>query len=345
MAGQFASVSPDALWRGSDFATKDQFAVDLSFADLAPEMVSLRALVRAGREPHTVSQSELPLNPWAGQLAALREQVLHGRGFAVLRGIPVGSAHHEETELLFWAIGLHLGRAVSQSVMGDRLGHIIDVTDKDPHARAYRNRSELTPHTDPGDILSFLCLHAAKSGGISQFSSSHLVHEELRATRPDLLARLYRGYRYHRFGEQADGDDPVTPHRVPVFSECEGQLSARYVRQYIEIAADEHPDIVLDDLDCEALDQFEAIAIANQIEFTLEPGEAIVANNYTVLHARTGFEDFPEAERKRHLLRLWLSAEPKRPVVDETYIYGTTEPGIPPQPGRTPSYAHGVSTT
>jgi len=151
-----------------------------------------------------------------------------------------------------------------------------------------------------------LCLRAAKSGGVSQFSGSHLVHEELRASRPDLLARLYRGYHYHRLGEQADGDDPVTLHRVAVFSECCGQLSGRYVRQYIEIVADDHPDTVLDDLDREALDQFEIIAGASQFEFTLEPGEAIVANNYIVLHARTGLDDYPEPVRKRRLLRCSL---------------------------------------
>ncbi len=342
MSDQFAAVSENAVWRGSDFSSKSDVAIDLSYDALEPGMASLRALIQTEREPQTIGLDELPLSSWADQLEDLRQQVLHGRGFAILRGIPVGSVSLEETQILFWGIGLHLGRAVSQSVMGERLGHIIDVTEKDPHARAYRNRSELTPHTDPGDILSFLCLHPAKTGGISQFSSSHLVHEKLRAERPDLLARLYRGYRYHRFGEQADGADPVTVHRVPVFSECDGRLSCRYVRQYIEIAADEHPDITLDELDREALDRFDALAHDNRFEFTLEPGEAIVANNFTVLHARTGFEDYPDPDRKRHLLRLWLAAEPQRPVVPEIYIYGGREPGIPPQPGRTPSYAHGV---
>ena len=39
----------------------------------------------------------------------------------------------------------------------------------------------------------------------------------------------------------------------------------------------------------------------------------------------------------RHLLRLWLSAEPRRPVTPNILHYDG-EPGIQPIPGRTPSY-------
>jgi alpha-ketoglutarate-dependent taurine dioxygenase len=41
----------------------------------------------------------------------------------------------------------------------------------------------------------------------------------------------------------------------------------------------------------------------------LAPGDIQWLSNHTVLHARTGYEDHPEPERKRHLLRLWLSIE------------------------------------
>jgi hypothetical protein len=112
---------------------------------------------------------------------------MNGRGIAVVRGFPIDQVSPEELELVFWAIGLHLGTPVSQSVMGERLGHIRDVTDTDPNARAYRNRNELTPHTDPGDILSFLYIQPARTGGISRFVSSLTIHEEIRHNRPDLF--------------------------------------------------------------------------------------------------------------------------------------------------------------
>jgi hypothetical protein len=39
----------------------------------------------------------------------------------------------------------------------------------------------------------------------------------------------------------------------------------------------------------------------------LDRGDLQLLNNYVVIHSRTNFEDHDEPERKRHLLRLWLS--------------------------------------
>ena len=41
-------------------------------------------------------------------------------------------------------------------------------------------------------------------------------------------------------------------------------------------------------------------------EFALEPGQVYFINNRWILHNRTAFEDHPEPERRRHLVRLWL---------------------------------------
>jgi hypothetical protein len=37
-------------------------------------------------------------------------------------------------------------------------------------------------------------------------------------------------------------------------------------------------------------------------------------SNHTILHARTAFEDHEEVERRRHLLRLWISLPEARPL-------------------------------
>jgi hypothetical protein len=71
------------------------------------------------------------------------------------------------------------------------------------------------------------------------------------------------------------------------------------------------------------------------VEFLLEPGEAAFYNNLIVMHARAAFENGPSADTRRRLLRLWLYAEDARPVVPEIEVFDS--PGIPPQPGRSPS--------
>ncbi len=326
------------LWHGAHLGGTDAIAVDLPDADLADLEEAAIDLAARGVDPVEATAADLPLGALDPMVGDLRHEVLHRRGLALLRGFPVDRRSVDELALMFWGIGLRLGTAVSQSVMGERLGHVVNVTDVDPHARAYRNRSELAPHSDPGDLLSFLCIRPALDGGMSRFVSSLAVFDEIRRTRPDLLAVLARGFRYHRFGEQGPDDDPITPHHLPVFSVCDGLVSGRYVPEYVQIAADEDPAIVLTDTDREALDLLHATTNRADLalDFTMAAGEAVVANNYTVFHARTAFTDSPE--HRRHLLRLWLAADPPRPVVPETRQY-PGEPGIPPQPGRTPSFA------
>jgi hypothetical protein len=45
-----------------------------------------------------------------------------------------------------------------------------------------------------------------------------------------------------------------------------------------------------------------------------EPGDIQLVHNHQILHDRTAFEDWPEPERKRHLLRLWLCPPDGRPL-------------------------------
>ena len=51
------------------------------------------------------------------------------------------------------------------------------------------------------------------------------------------------------------------------------------------------------------------------IEMDFRPGDIQWLSNYAALHARTAFRDYPEPQRRRHLLRLWLSRDAGRPVV------------------------------
>ena len=79
-----------------------------------------------------------------------------------------------------------------------------------------------------------------------------------------------------------------------------------------------------------------------EFETRLEPGEASFLNNYTVMHARSEFDDWEKPDKKRLMLRLWLDVERKgRPVVRQIHIYENVggRSGIDPQPGRLPAVA------
>ena len=331
-----------AVWRGSDFKSKADVTVTLEVPHLADIDTCLRNAQQQGLTLETLEQKDFELPATAGLLQDVKRELQVGRGIVILKGIDVARYSTDELGMIYWGIGTHLGTGLSQSVMGDRLGHVMDVSAVDPHARAYRNKQELTPHTDLSDIVGLMCLQTAKSGGISIATSSLAVHNELVARFPLFLEVLHRGFFYHRRGEQAPGEEPVTPFRVPVFSWWQGQLSCRYVRSYIETAAKEEGRAALTQLESDALNCLERLTYELAFEFTMDAGEIYLINNYTVLHARTAFENWPEPERRRHLLRLWLRVPGWRPMDPEFIRHG--QAGVEAQPGKKPSYEGSIGS-
>ncbi len=249
---------------------------------------------------------------------------MEGRGLVLVRGWPVDEMTHDEIGMAYWAFGAGFGRGVPQSPMGDRLGYVTDVSRPGRRERGYRSAMELALHTDSDDIVSLLCLREARAGGESRLVSAVAVYNEIVRSRPDLLEPLFAGYPYHWFGEQPPGQGEVTDYPVPVFGYEKGRLSCIFLRAFIDMAA-EATGLALDERQSEALDVFCDVIEreAMQFRFHLRPGCASFINNYTVLHSRTAFEDWPQDERKRLLLRLWLKADPPRPVVaNQRRYYG-----------------------
>jgi hypothetical protein len=332
-------IAGPAAWHPRDFPDAGAYSVTLGERHFAAFDSALAVNRGAGRAVEDVGTDDFALAPIAADLAAWRHDVLHGRGFVVLRAFPLDRYSADDLAAIFWGLGTHFGRAVSQSPLGDRIGHVVDVGGKDRRERAYRNSRELTLHTDRADVLGMLCLQPALSGGVSGYASAHTIHNEILASRPDLLEPLYTGFRYHRRGEQLAGEPAITAEPVPVLSECEGETSVVFLRSYMEMAAAELGQ-PLTDHQRAALDYFEEVAARDDVKlsFTMQPGEAIFFNNCVLLHNRTAFEDHPDPARKRHLLRLWLMLDGTRPLAPAVHAYKGTR-GIVGRDGGTTYYA------
>ena len=271
-------------------------------------------------------------------LDALRDEVMHGRGFAVLRSIPVGKHGLALLETLYVGLALQLGTPVSQSTMGDTVGRVTDVSSQENNVRPYRSRDALRLHTDFTDISALFCIRPARCGGETSVVSALAVHEEMRTCHPELLEVLYRGYRFHRLGEHAEDEERITPHRVPIFSRCRGLVSCRYSRAYI-MEAEHELGVALSATEREALDRLDEISCREDMRVTirLEAGEIVFMNSHTTLHTRSAFEDWEQPARKRLLLRLWLEACEPRPVLPEIAIYGGRINSIPKRGAGTPA--------
>jgi len=317
-----ARIDHRSAWKGSDFAGPQDVAIRLEEHHLdALRSVVARAR-KAGVGLQELAREHTAMPEIEADLREIRHELMEGRGLVILQGWPIDEMSVDELGIAYWALGTYFGRGVSQSPMGDRLGYVTDVSKPGTRERGYRSAQELSLHTDSDDIVGLLCIRQSKAGGLSRVASSVAIYNEIAATRSDLIPVLARGFHYHWFGEQPPGEGIVTSYKVPVFGFAEDKLSCCYLREFIRMAAEATGE-VLTDREEEALALFEQTADREDVVFTyrLEPGWASFINNYTTLHSRTGFEDWPEPERKRLLLRLWLKAEPSRPVYENLRRY------------------------
>jgi hypothetical protein len=293
-------------------------------------------ILGSGRPLQEISRRDFSHPALDGALADVLRRIKTGPGLLIMRGFPVDRYTAEEMQYVYWGVGTHFGRGCSQSADGDYLGYVTNV---EKASRGYTTSRELSLHTDSAEIVGLLCIRDAKEGGLSIYASSLKVHEIIGGEHPEYLPVLERGFRCDRRGEEAPEDDPVTPYRVPVYSEMDGVLSCRYVRGVIDRGA-QTLGKPLSSLESEALACFEAVAGRDEVRFEtrLASGEASFINNYEILHARTAFIDWDDKTRKRLLYRLWLEGEPPRPMRPEVHLYQNRSGhmGVDPQPGRGP---------
>jgi len=323
-------VEDRSAWYGSDLAKCDDWIEHLSPAEVAEVEHALRQLDAKRTDFTSITASDVPLPTLAPRLQRILDEVLNGRGFVLIKGLPVELWTKREAAIPFLAIGVHLGNLRMQNAEGHLLGHVRDLgrSSDDPNTRIYQTRERQTHHTDSCDVVGLLCLHAARSGGLSNLVSSTTIFNEIRRPRPDLLRVLLDPIETDRRGEVPEGSKPYFT--IPVFNYHDGLVSAIYQRQYIE-SARRFPGIApLSPLQIEALDLLDELAndLKLNLIMELQPGDIQLVHNHTILHDRTAFEDYPEAERKRHLLRLWLAPAAARSL-PEVYAerFGSITPG------------------
>jgi hypothetical protein len=303
-----------AAWRGEDLAARDDWITRLDAADIDELMQATQAFLAQPGDPAQrlaeLDAAGFPLPRLGPRLHALRDELLHGRGFALLRRLPVAQASPLTRAVMFMGLGAHLGRARPQNASGHLLGHVCDLglSSTDPGVRIYQTRERQTFHTDSCDIVGLLCLHEARRGGDSLLVSALTLYNTLRRTRPELAARLLRPMAHDRRGEVPTGAQPFF--MIPVFSWHAGQLTVFHQRQYVDSAQRFADAPRLTPEDVEALDALDRLADDPRLHLAmrLAPGDLQFVHNHVLLHDRTGFEDFDALTRKRHLLRLWLAA-------------------------------------
>ncbi|MBT6135935.1 MAG: TauD/TfdA family dioxygenase [Rhodospirillaceae bacterium] len=310
-------ISGAIAWRGDEVSAE---VGHFTLPDAARvELMNVAKLLAANPLPTiALDAAEFELSACAAYLTGIKRELDDGHGFALIDGFPIEEAGRDVVLALYYLLAQLIARPVAQSWDGKM---IYDVRDTGKPAgngvRPDVTNAHQNLHTDnsynlcPPDYVALLCLQTAMEGGVSRIVSFARAHNQMRQQHPTLLPRLYDDYVFDRQREHAPDD--VMYIRHPLFEwdgqVLRGRLSRRMVRQGYELAS-ETPD----EPGLEAIDALEEImnGPGRAKEFNFQPGQIQIVNNRTLGHSRTGFTDWPEPERKRHLVRLWLRDRGRR---------------------------------
>lgn len=305
-------ITGPAAWLGSSFAHDESWIHRLTADEISLIDAAVDAMKSRGRAFPDLEKGDFPIDALAPLLARWSDALENGRGFLLVRGLPLHRYREEDAYAICYGLGLHMGLPVCQNPRGDLLGEVMAVGDiNDKHTRVYQTNLYLPYHSDPSDVVGLMCLRMAKAGGLSSLVSSASIYNRILAEHREMLGLYYKPMWYAHLGEGLPG-------RSPIFSYHEGKLSCRYLRQYIELGHElrEQP---LSRVEVAALDVFDSIMMdpSMRIDMMLEPGDIQFANNYAVLHSRTSFEDHDAQQLRRKMLRLWLKMPNARALAPE----------------------------
>ncbi len=310
---------------------RPDWAINLSEAQC--EEVRRAVMATGDCAIHEITRDDFTLPTLGSVLEQARRDVVDGRGFVLIRGLPIEGRDRAWVMRAWFGIGAWFGVARPQNAAGHLVGHVKDLGEdkSDPKTRLYRTNARQRFHVDSCDIVGLLCLQPSRTGGASSLCSSTAILAEVARTRPDLAEVLARPFIYDRKGEVPAGKGPH--YEIPIAHHFAGRTTIYFARDFIEAAQKRFPDIPrLTALQVEALDLIERLAESDRFRLDMDfrPGDMQFVHNHVLLHSRTAYEDWPEPARRRHLLRLWLSAHDPRPLPPVfAERYGPLKPGLP----------------
>ena len=318
-----------ACWKTSDLKNKTDWIFQITDKEKKQLHDLIQSIYEKDKNLFDYSPNEFDFgSSWSTIEKALAE-ALHGRGLAIVRGLPRNDLSHEEFRLLSWGIGLRAGVARPQGLASQYIAAVRDVGTnyRAANGRGYSSNAKLDFHVDGADLTTLTCYNKAKSGGQSMISSGVTAQSHLIKERPDLAETAKEYFYFSRQSEQADDETPF--YGQPLFEEENGQLFCKWNRNRVQSAQNLEGVPKLSATQRETMDVLDEILRRPELMYTmyLEPGDMQILNNYTMFHSRTDYIDFDKESEKRCLYRLWL-APPDSIKMPESWrdFYRSVEP-------------------
>jgi len=302
-----------AGWSPESLRDVASWSYPLTDADRVELIDASEAIRRSGTPLERVTRENFRLGAFGETLRDVRRELLEGRGIVMLQNFPVEELDRPGQAIAYLGLGSYIGQPMVQNEHGHLLGHVKDLGGDygDRKTRGTFTNAEMRFHADGCDYVGLLCLQTAKSGGESRVASSVTLYNRLLERRPDLVQALTQDF-YRARTEVDTGEEPWL--KQPMFSFFQGYFSAIGAGIAIDRAQGLPGVPALTALQKEAIEVYRDMVHECAADIPFGVGDVQFLNNYVTLHTRRAFEDWPEASRKRHLLRLWLSDREGRPI-------------------------------
>ena len=228
-------LETDAEWTAAEVADPAAWTHQLSEVEIAELEAALAHARTVTDEVIDVTRDDFPLDTLVSTLDGIVKELIDGRGFHRIAGLPVERLGPDDSSWIYWGIGRHMGEPWAQNHKGHVLGDVKDQGKQidDPTARGNELGGHALPfHSDGSDLVGLMCLADGVSGGESLVANAVAAHNALVREDPALAAVLYEGLPYDFRGENADGQQSW--YEVPVFTRHHDRLFVRYIRPYIE---------------------------------------------------------------------------------------------------------------
>ena len=186
-------ITGPAAWKGGDFVGDTSWIHHLSGSEIELIDSALAHVKARGLTFPDFTREDFPISELAPFLKPFADELENGRGFLLLRGLPVERYSDEDINTVYYGLGLHLGVPVRQNPRGDLLGTVMNVGDpKDKKTRVYETNLYLPYHSDPSDVVGLLCVRKASAGGLSSLVSVAAIYNEILEKHPEYLGLYYR---------------------------------------------------------------------------------------------------------------------------------------------------------
>ncbi len=313
-------IVAEAAWKGPEIDWTTNGLHVLTPAQVAEIDAALAHLKSLGEVdfPRDHAVDTFPLESVGELMASLPQRLRTGVGFLMLRGLPRERLSDDDLARIYFGLVAYIGTPMTQSYLGDLIGHVVDVSDLEPKSRGYRKGGGQLMHTDSCDIIGLMCLRTAMSGGDSRITSALTVHNWLLSQPTGPARDADRGLvpEAHRRGRPARHAD---------LQRAQGAVLSRQGRRGHLLPAHglcptggkKRPTAVHASRIGGALRQFAMRRALPSTTSTWGSRTAISSSSTTAImvHGRTDYEDYKELPQRRHLLRMWLrvASWPKMP--------------------------------